>query len=131
MFNKPFQNSNLTEKPIIEMHNAVSVFFGGSLRLMGIVYTYPSEHNLQPAYTGIYVGDNQDESLKPCEITTSAVQSWSFSEDMNVLIETNRSKYKIISWYNSGDLQNFFSNMQKLGQQQAPKPEQKGQLSLD
>jgi hypothetical protein len=26
MFNKRFQNSNLTEKPVIEMHNAVSVF---------------------------------------------------------------------------------------------------------
>ncbi len=54
MFNdptKPFQNSNLTEKPVIEMHNAVSFFIGGNVRLGGDVYTYPSEHNLQLART--------------------------------------------------------------------------------
>jgi hypothetical protein len=103
---------------------------------MGVIRSYPSEHNLQPEYTGIYVGDTQDESLKPCNITTSAVQSWSVTEDGDMLIETKRSKYKIISWYNSGDLQNFISDMIKLGKgtmvnADSKKPEQKGQLSLD
>lgn len=89
---KPFENSNLTEKPKIDIHN-VMVY---SNRLIGDVFSYPEEHNLQPEYTGINVGNNPSQHR--CNITTSPIVNYTEDLDGVSMFETKRSKYIVRSW---------------------------------